>query len=280
MSTQKNAKAPSDDSRIESPLQELAKQLQAALSETDFSEEKAGHHLEMILRACEERHLSINEVGLFYEAGNLSLAHEMIRHVPDSLHQILGASGQKVTEEQIIVLFKRLQSFGYDFSIPSHSALGGSVLTFAAMEGHAKIVEFLLPFVSSSINEQNRYGSSALHYASYKGYVDVVKLLINVTGINVNLKDKTDSTPLHDAVSSEHLEVVKRLIEAGADLSATDKQGFTPLRCAYVRGDEEVIQCLQNMELAQKEKKALEAVAPLKLLDQASDGKMIGRKIL
>jgi hypothetical protein len=73
---------------------------------------------------------------------------------------------------------------------------------------------------------------TALHFASFWGHAHVVKYLLHDCGVNINLQDNQGDTPLHDAARFAHDGVVSALLAAGADLSARNNAGMTPLQVA------------------------------------------------
>ena len=50
--------------------------------------------------------------------------------------------------------------------------------------------------------------------------------------------------PLHSAAAGLHHEVCRVLIAAGADVNATQRNGFTPLHAAAQHGDDELVELL------------------------------------
>ena len=71
---------------------------------------------------------------------------------------------------------------------------------------------------------------AALHYAVLWGFDAIVKFLITEHSQDVNfLGTDRDRTPLHLASSSGLVEVVRVLLEHGADVTALDYAGATPL---------------------------------------------------
>ena len=59
-----------------------------------------------------------------------------------------------------------------------------------------------------------------------------MQYLIN-SGANLHATDKDGFTPLHFAAGLGHAEVAQVLINSGANLSAEDKYGFTALDVAH-----------------------------------------------
>ena len=56
-------------------------------------------------------------------------------------------------------------------------------------------------------------------------------------GADVSAQDKDGSTPLHLALSLwGNVDVARMLVERGADVSAQDKDGSTPLELASIGG--------------------------------------------
>ena len=96
-------------------------------------------------------------------------------------------------------------------------------------------------------------GDSALHWVAYKGHYEFVRLLVNGTPappwsdriqerqpllgesrnadgtFNIDLPDKQGQTPLHLAAVRGSVRVVLRLCDIGANLSAEDNAGRTPV---------------------------------------------------
>jgi len=93
-------------------------------------------------------------------------------------------------------------------------------------------------------NANDKEKLTALTLAAFYGMTDMVSLLLK-SGVNPNGYPHGDgfhhhATPLHQAVYSGSLEVVKLLIDAGADLTATDKAyNGTPLGWAIYMQTEE-----------------------------------------
>ncbi|KAH2585565.1 hypothetical protein KXW93_008640, partial [Aspergillus fumigatus] len=63
-------------------------------------------------------------------------------------------------------------------------------------------------------------------------------------GADVNVCDKEGWTPLSRASIRGHEEVAKLLIDKGADVNAGDSDGWTPLSRTLLRGHEEVAKLL------------------------------------
>ena len=73
--------------------------------------------------------------------------------------------------------------------------------------------------------------SYSLMLACYCAKLEVVKEL-KFHGADMTIKDKGGSTALHWAMDSHNTEVIEWLLDQGADIEATDYNGWTPLlRC-------------------------------------------------
>eukprot|EP01084_Bolivina_argentea_P065232 118917_1 len=70
------------------------------------------------------------------------------------------------------------------------------------------------------INKQNENGTTFLNFAVDNDKYELTKLLINKFNANVNLGDDMGYTPLHCAAMSGNKQVIKLLIENGANINA------------------------------------------------------------
>jgi Ankyrin repeats (many copies) len=86
-------------------------------------------------------------------------------------------------------------------------------------------------------------GGTALHMASYCHKLDVLMVLLDA-GAVLTAKDKEGYTPLHIAALSGAHRVAELLLARGADVSAINAYGWTPLHAASVNGHREVAQLL------------------------------------
>jgi len=79
-------------------------------------------------------------------------------------------------------------------------------------------------------------GMTALHWAVTTGFPSLVNALLEIPEIDVNSHDASGRTPLQLAFTgrSYNVMVVTALIEHGADFSACDRKGNTPLHIAIL----------------------------------------------
>jgi len=80
----------------------------------------------------------------------------------------------------------------------------------------------------------NSSGQLALHYASSRNRLDCARLLLEACGgeraaAMASFPDRGDNTPLHRAAAAGLTDMVTVLLEAGAVLSAVDRDGSTAL---------------------------------------------------
>ncbi|XP_037804170.1 trichohyalin-like isoform X2 [Penaeus monodon] len=104
----------------------------------------------------------------------------------------------------------------------------------AAREGDAQGVEAALKG-GANIDFLGKGGWSALHHAAFEGNVDMTRLLISFNadvGVSSGKKSEAGVTPLHLAAEAGYDLVMEALLEAGADITATDSNGFQPVHWA------------------------------------------------
>jgi len=105
---------------------------------------------------------------------------------------------------------------------------GYTALILAIIANNEIIVEYILRYDPSSVNQNDADGDTPLHHASWGGQVKIVKLLLDFNA-NVNAQNFVQKiTPLFSAISnnsSENENIVKLLLEKNADV---EYQVFTP----------------------------------------------------
>ncbi len=84
-----------------------------------------------------------------------------------------------------------------------------------------------------------------LHRAAFYGNLEQVQSLLNA-GANVNAVDKYGFTPLHRAAGNGQGAVVNLLLERGADMTLATQEGETPLSVAERRDHKEIAPLLKN----------------------------------
>jgi len=145
-----------------------------------------------------------------------------------------------------------------------HSEAGSTPLQYAVLGGRADMTQLLLA-AGARVDGEYRDGQSLLHVAAARGYAAVINLLIgakaDVQALDANgnspldsavlhgqlpavealLRQHADAThvhpldgrgPLHEACMRGYVNLLEPLIEAGADPTARDRFGQTPLDIA------------------------------------------------
>ena len=98
-------------------------------------------------------------------------------------------------------------------------------LMHAALAGKGDVVNYLLQR-GANIEARNQHGLTALHAAAYGGHTDIVTLLIS-KGLDVNeASNRFQVSPLSLASEENHVETVKELLRHGADVHATNLNGY------------------------------------------------------
>jgi uncharacterized protein len=116
-------------------------------------------------------------------------------------------------------------------------------LSLACTNGSAPLVELLLR-AGANPETPIATGETPIMTCARSGSVDAVRMLI-VRGAGVNAKEPSENqTGLMWAAAEHHPDVVRALIEAGADLQAHTRKGFTALHFAAREGDLDVTRLL------------------------------------
>lgn len=109
---------------------------------------------------------------------------------------------------------------------------GVSVITQAAYQGHATIVEALIQ-KQADVNFANVEGITPLIAAASEGHLEVLKLLLATGIVDINAKDKDGTNALMAAAVRGHKDAILLLLEKGGDVNAQNVDGHTALMFAY-----------------------------------------------
>eukprot|EP01041_Mallomonas_annulata_P012723 gene12723-26802_t len=107
-----------------------------------------------------------------------------------------------------------------------------TALMLAAANGQARAVNILIG-AGANVNASNAYGNRPLHEACRLGHEGIIRSLLNA-GADINAANKKGSTPLHffcygNEPETFTAEKVRILLEAHADLTWRDVNGYSPL---------------------------------------------------
>lgn len=122
---------------------------------------------------------------------------------------------------------------------------GNWPLSFAAYQGHDRVVEFLLK-QGADVSVRDSNGRTALMYAATLDQPKTLKLLLDA-GAEVNVVDSGEGwTPWTFAAGEGHVQIMKMLIERGAKLDVVDSDGDTALTFAVRNNHVEAAKLLQQ----------------------------------
>ena len=70
--------------------------------------------------------------------------------------------------------------------------------------------------------------------------------ILKDAGADLSVSDKNEWTPMHHAAEKGHAEAIKGLKDAGADVSVIDNTGRTPMHYAVQKGHAKAIKALKD----------------------------------
>lgn len=121
-------------------------------------------------------------------------------------------------------------------------ARGKTALAYAAENGHAEVVEFLIRS-GVPVDERDQRRRTALMHAIGKRQSGTVAILL-AHGASMNVRDTAGWTPLYLALMTKSTDIAVSLIDAGAGCQAVDYNGDHALVIAAWLGNQEVVQTL------------------------------------
>lgn len=155
-----------------------------------------------------------------------------------ALH-LVAANGN---EHILRLLLDRLEDVDID---RKNDLCGRTSLSYAAQEGHQKVVGMLLEHPTVDVNSTDHTGCSSLSWASGKGQDHVVQMLLEQDTIDVNLANGKADPPLCAAAREGHEGVVRLLLAHPATLlEATGRYAETAVSFAASQGHDGVLRML------------------------------------
>jgi FOG: Ankyrin repeat len=154
---------------------------------------------------------------------------------------------------------------------------GMTPLHLAVNMGNREAVEILLNS-GADPNVKDLAGGTPLHWAVASGFPDLIELLLE-RGADPNARDNAGNTPLHIAAMGsisevaeifmelaprlgleypyDRLDIIRILLEYGADPTAKNNYGLTPIDIALKYGNDEIAWLLASKLPPEKRKKLL-----------------------
>ena len=186
---------------------------------------------------------------IFEEDGSTPLIIACHRgHIP-VVKLLLKARARQCTGSSLLPYQQPILHLGLsmlrDSAYPS-GHISETCLMTACQKGRLEIVDLLLATDEgkSLTNQVGHHGLTALHYAAYHGYPHVVERLLKA-GANVSATDCDGSSPLWVAAWQGYLPVVRILHQANPlCIDIPDIRGATPLLVASEHGHVDTVQFL------------------------------------
>lgn len=166
--------------------------------------------------AVAKSHIDVVRVFLSW---NPNLVHSIVKG-----HTLLGYAFLAIAPPSM-ELVKCLVEAGVDVNHPPPLGVDAA-LHMAVSDISIEKVRVLLD-AGADPNIQGSIGNTPLHVAA-RGYVDIINLLVS-RGADIEARDDESSTPLYCAVLEGSADAVKALRKLGADIDARGWEGTTPL---------------------------------------------------
>ena len=127
---------------------------------------------------------------------------------------------------------------GFDVNTPDPQS--SPALAIALSEPSPRVVQVLLDWPETRIDQRNAHDETPLMLAALRGNLSVAQVLIEKDA-DVN---KTGWTPLHYAATNGHLAIMRLLLYHHAYIDADSPNGSTPLMMAALYGSPAAVRLL------------------------------------
>jgi ankyrin repeat protein len=158
---------------------------------------------------------------------------------------------EPITPEQLVTfafegnLPKLVMAIEQGVDVNQVDEAGNWPLSFAAYQGHDRVVEFLLK-QGADVAVRDSNGRTALMYAATLDQPKTLELLLDA-GAEVNVVDSGEGwTPLMFAAGEGHVRILRLLIDRGAKLDVVDSDGDTALAFAVRNNHAEAAKLLRQ----------------------------------
>ena len=143
---------------------------------------------------------------------------------------------------------RALAAAGADFNALEQDRY--DIVTIAAVANDVPTLKLALDLGCKASNITSRYDGTALIAAAHLGHAEVVRILI-AAGAPLDHVNNLHWTALIESIvlgngGPQHTQTLKYLVDAGANLTLTDRSGTTPLALAKSRGYREMIAILEK----------------------------------
>lgn len=141
-------------------------------------------------------------------------------------------------------LLERLLQQGADANLRCIEGDGGNRLLHVAVRerAHKNITTILDAGARALINAKNDFGETALHLAAAQNDDQITYWLLQ-EGADASAADNEGNTPLHRV---RCVESAQHLVRSGADINKKSKEGYTPLQCASIDKNVQLVQYFVN----------------------------------
>jgi len=134
----------------------------------------------------------------------------------------------------------------------------------ACYNGWVGVCQALIEYGGVDVIAENIYSETPLHAAcTFGATTTLIDFLLAQDGVDINHQGKDGHTPLHSACLNGHFHVVKALIERGADCRILDCDESPPIKWAYQKGFDEIVEYLRSCYDDESEVQEFETPSPI-----------------
>lgn len=198
-----------------------------------------------LMEAARRNHLAVVKVLLSFGADYVACRVDRGPSGVTALHDACYKGCREVAIHLLEVASQELEGERFVQFVNARNNQGKTPLHDAASTGRSRLVRLLVGKYNADYTISTPHGHTPLHMASFSGHIGAVSALLETAlqdqdhggfASFLDHKNRWYRTALYDACHQGHTDVIRMLLDHGADYTAANDNGVTPLHVVSWQG--------------------------------------------